>query len=432
MKMTRQLQYYVCLLAGSLFLFVSCLWQEENLFDKSSAQRLNESLANSKKILTAAPDGWCMEYFATSTSGGYSLLVKFDSDGTATVGARNEYFPAFTTDTCSFDVIGDSGPVLTFNTFNRIIHQFSNPENPVGKGLEGDYEFIIMEASDDHLLMKGKKRGTSILMKRLDAGQSWPAYADKLIGMNDSLFSQSVKSLVFKAGDAEYVAYDPTSHVFSLLKKGADEITGERTKVPFIVTLTGIRLQKPFPVQIGNQTIEVSRFNYKSETQALVAEETEAAYIKGPHPGLFFADSLNWIGNTNWKMDNNQLGGRFKSVHARIVESCKQNLKKDFGYFFFSYQARRKSRTLSCQAAGAVGSTDFNASGMSESQAVLSYKGTMDNNAKVFYSRLDGFPEMIELLNNAFVVTTDYPLRPTVLKLTSAANPEDWFQVSLE
>lgn len=430
MKIFKYIQY--CLLLSVVFSFSSCLFEDDDIFSESAAQRLNEVKKNAKETLAAAPNGWIMEYFAQSTSGGYTFLMKFDSDGIATVGAQNEYFPNFTTDFGTFDVIGDNGPVLTFNTFNDVFHMFSNPENPSGVGLGGDYEFIIMSISSDLIKLKGKKRGTEIYMRPLSSEYTWESYANKLKEMDEFLFNSNVPRLTFNVGGVKYIAFDGASHVFSLLAEGDDEIVGERTSVPFIVTPTGIRLYKSFETKDG--TAEVRYFNLNADNSALVADESSDAYITGPDASSFFTDSLNWVGGRSWRLDKDNLGGEFASVYARILESSKVVFKQEIDYFYFVYSTRQRSHTFSFNVAKATGAFNFEKPVISNNDQVTLYnKGTMDNNAKTCLAKVDGCARLLELLTEGnFTIVPDSPLRPTVLKFVSNNNPNNWFKLILQ
>ena len=76
------------------------------------------------------------------------------------------------------------------------MHFFSDPHNPGGigsdgKGMEGDFEFTIMEATKDKVILKGKKNLTKIIMTPLAETVAWK---DFLQGVQDAdeVFSQFI------------------------------------------------------------------------------------------------------------------------------------------------------------------------------------------------------------------------------------------------
>ena len=81
--------------------------------------------------------------------------------------------------TSMYQIKGDMGPILSFDTYNHILHQFSDP-NPDGLGYEGDYEFIILNVAKDKIELKGKKNGTKMQMIPLPNDMTWESYSSKL------------------------------------------------------------------------------------------------------------------------------------------------------------------------------------------------------------------------------------------------------------
>ena len=49
--------------------------------------------------------------------------------------------------------------MLTFDSYNPLIHMFSGPLG-LNMNLGGDYEFIIMSATPDKVILQGKKYKT--------------------------------------------------------------------------------------------------------------------------------------------------------------------------------------------------------------------------------------------------------------------------------
>lgn len=154
----------------TVFVFCACKRTEDPIFDKNSAERLNEAVEHAYGILQGSPNGWMMKYYPASTMefGGYTLFVDFVSDKDATLTSdinKNSI-------TSSYAVIAEGGPVLTFNGYNKVIHYFSEPgaDSGVGaadSGLRGDFEFIVIEATPEKVTLKGKKSGNIVEMTPL-------------------------------------------------------------------------------------------------------------------------------------------------------------------------------------------------------------------------------------------------------------------------
>ncbi|MFZ4726916.1 MAG: DUF4302 domain-containing protein, partial [Paludibacter sp.] len=160
---------YFHILAFTAFIFNACSPEQADIFASSSAERMNNAMIDNQTILTSAENGWAMQYFPTDEKPGYTFLMKFGSNKFVTIAGKNEFTikNELQKDSSLYQLIADNGPVLTFNSYNNILHTFSNPQNPNGYGLEGDYEFMILKSSENELELKGKKRGVKIIMTKI-------------------------------------------------------------------------------------------------------------------------------------------------------------------------------------------------------------------------------------------------------------------------
>ena len=141
------------LFSVAAMMFTGCVSEEDDLFDSSAAERL----MTSKKMYTDRLGGstWVMEFYPLNTDEapkgqGYLILNKFNRDGSVVQAMQNELTDGqYLTDTSLWEVISDQGTVLTFNTFNKCIHMFSDPGlYQTGQGFEGDYEFVILSLEE--------------------------------------------------------------------------------------------------------------------------------------------------------------------------------------------------------------------------------------------------------------------------------------------
>ena len=139
----------------------ACSRDEESLFDKSAAERAQEALTNAEDVLVAPAYGWEMLYFANTGSRGYNVLVKFDANGRVTATAKNSLTTGnriVTDSESTWEVKLDYGPILTFDTYNEVLHAWADPRSD-GDGYLGDYEFLILHADANYVKLKGKKHG---------------------------------------------------------------------------------------------------------------------------------------------------------------------------------------------------------------------------------------------------------------------------------
>src|SRR5665647_1236612 len=109
------------ILCSATMLFGSCVKEEADIFTLSAAERLNKTLKDDIDTLQSAENGWVMEYFATTKSIGYTMLLKFTKSGQVVIAGKSELTGnVLISDSSLYEMIGDNGPVLTFNIYNKV------------------------------------------------------------------------------------------------------------------------------------------------------------------------------------------------------------------------------------------------------------------------------------------------------------------------
>jgi|GEM_PF-132188 len=159
-------------------LCTSCLFDEEDLFDKTASERIEAAKVEAKAALESAPNGWHVRYFPSATQefGGYNVFFKF-ADGQVTVASETESDPA-TAETSLYSLGEDLGVTLNFDTKNSVINYFVHPRNPDGlgstyKGMEGDYKFMVMETSPERIRLRGIISGNSYILTPMASDADW-------------------------------------------------------------------------------------------------------------------------------------------------------------------------------------------------------------------------------------------------------------------
>lgn len=260
-----------------LFLAVAalaaCSRDEKNLFDNSASERMEIAQKTLSTILTSSTTGWEMLYFPTPESAGYAYLMQFGKDGSVRVAAKN----AVTTSTIykeevsAWGIDGTQGPVLTFSTYNMIFHEFASPGSD-GLGHEGDYEFVCLKTTDNHIKLKGKKSGAYVMLNRLPEGQNWKSYFQAIDEFNEIAFlgNDGVDMTYFFGDSTLNVVYD--EGVFTY-KKGDVEIARG-----FIITPSGLHFYTGIPYY-GDTTKYVKDFDILSDRIQAKGEEYKGYYI---------------------------------------------------------------------------------------------------------------------------------------------------------
>ena len=266
----------ILILLALPLLFNSCLKDDEDKFSKSATERIEEAVKEAITVLQGAENGWRMELYPEGERiyGGYTLFLKFNTDNT--VVASSENFAAGKTESSYYSVVAESGPVLAFDTNNDIIHFYSSPttgaELGIGTsngGLEGDSDFIVMEASADFVKLKGRKTNNYAYLYPIEAGVNWKtelqSYQDAAAKM-DLIYTRCVVDGVTYPIDWEMTLNNFSSRVFRISYTPApgddgSVSTGEVIKAPFVFTETGLKFYSP--LKIGN--VAVSEMTFKED-----------------------------------------------------------------------------------------------------------------------------------------------------------------------
>ena len=143
------------LLASICISLQSCLYQEDSYFDDSSANRATSDVERCNELLKNAPNGWKLEYYAGKnySMGGITLLCKFDGKNVSIISeiGSTTTKPGVKI-TSLYKVVSEQSTILTFDTFNELLHCFSTPILSQNSNFQGDYEFAIMSASENEIV----------------------------------------------------------------------------------------------------------------------------------------------------------------------------------------------------------------------------------------------------------------------------------------
>lgn len=403
----------------------ACRNEEADIFSASPAERLNKAIGDYQTVLTNAENGWEMDYFANENSPGYTLLVKFNKSGNAVLAARNELTTngAYEQDSCLFDIIGDNGPVLTFNTFSKILHVFSNPENPDGYGLKGDYEFVIVKAHSDTVWMKGKKYGAEILLCKMPSGVQWQQLADERSEFKTLLFSEKAPALTMKVDKTNYTFSFGYSGVFSVKRTGANAVAFD---VPFIVTQDGIRLYE----EIEIEGVKFRAFRLNNAKSGLVSVDAPAYTLSGVED---LASFIRDDDKTVWEVSPEGLSATLDQYYRTISQSVQTLYGADNASIFLKYNAIRRTFVLALKYS--VGTTttegllDLNVTAGNKGMLTISYKGTGDTKGLQFYNDIEGLDDFISAISTAFALSTTAKINPKEIKFTKATNQQVYFAI---
>ena len=247
--------YNILFFLLAAFTYTSCTSEVDNVFDKSSADRIAEAMAADQQMLVDAPNGWLMEYFCEDTYGGYNMFVKFNADNTVTVA--NEVAKAGARQTSHYKLEQSMGVVLSFDEYNELFHFFSDPANPSeigdnGVGMRGDFEFRVISAEADRFELQGKKHGAKVVMTRVADNTDWDKYIADVAAMEENL---SYAKYQLNIAGAEPLMMTRSYRNFTY----HDAESGQDVSIPFIVTPEGVKLSTP--IVYGGKTINMLAYD---------------------------------------------------------------------------------------------------------------------------------------------------------------------------
>lgn len=255
----------------------SCLFQEDDLFDKSSANRASANVAELQELLVNVPNGWKLEYYPGMdySMGGITLLCRFDGKN---VTVMSEIGSSKTLSgkevTSLYKVNSEESTVLTFDSFNELIHCFSEPVMGMNTNLEGDYEFVYMGQEENKVLLKGRRYHNIMVMTPLTQGVNWKEYISQLNAIEKEAFLKNYSLMIGgqKAGDVIR-----TSHLLSLTVEG--QSIGD---IPFVYTSNGLRFKDE--ITLLEKTVQNFVWNKSDMTFTCSDEGSTDIVLKAVYP----------------------------------------------------------------------------------------------------------------------------------------------------
>ncbi len=424
----------------------SCVSEEDDIFEESSAQRLNHAISNYQEILMSAPNGWVMEYVANEIEPGYPMLVKFGTNGGVTIAAKNHYSSnnVYAEETSSWEMLGSNGPVLTFNTYNSLLHIFSTPEDipdtgtdedlndEQGLGHEGDYEFVVVSADADHVQLRGTKHGLTINMFRLADDLDWTTYYDQIDAIKTSYFSKSIPSMILTVGNERFTIEGYTlangtggtlnDGIVQFYPEGGDPIS-QSTVIPYFVRLDGT-LHLSTPYEGENEAFAVQDFTLGDDGLLHSTGEGQDAIIKSE------VDQLLQSGSLKWRWNKNALAGEFATVYQKLENEIRAANYGTLQYLELSYDSSSSRIVLSYRTSRGLNGKYYFATKIDGETVSLEY-AEGDTNASVFYERVNAMQELLQLMSTTFNVTPDAPLAVSTLTFADSANQQNSFNAKL-
>lgn len=419
----KKIFFYIMFAVAGLSL-QSCLHDDDEIFDKPAAERINEAVANAKEVLTSSQEGWVMHYYVGReyAYGGLNLAMKF-TDGKVQMynetakKSDGSYISAVST----YKITRDQGPVLAFDTYNDLLHVYGDPagSGPTDvDGWEADYEFVIMNISEDQntITLKGKKFNNTIVLERLN--RPIAEYLDAATKMAESLTNAGI--LAYTVGDKKAKFY-PGSSEYSV-KYVDDKGEVASLTVPYTSTDKGVLFNEP--IELFGDTLkginakDTATVNDVLTANTIVVSNDESKTFSLSH------DLSDIFQKGNWYLALSNMGEVAGPGLQSFIDGCKDSEGEDLSYCYIgTYKGNYGFYFLSGGRYYGVATFAVDAPINEPDVITFDFNGYVNN--ATYYALFCNFEDAYKPFLTTFKLSPDDVNNPTVMTLTDQNNAKN-------
>lgn len=419
----KKIFFYIMFAVAGLSL-QSCLHDDDEIFDKPAAERINEAVANAKEVLTSSQEGWVMHYYVGReyAYGGLNLAMKF-TDGKVQMynetakKSDGSYISAVST----YKITRDQGPVLAFDTYNDLLHVYGDPagSGPTDvDGWEADYEFVIMNISEDQntITLQGKKFNNTIVLERLN--RPIAEYLDAATKMAESLTNAGI--LAYTVGDKKAKFY-PGSSEYSV-KYVDDKGEVASLTVPYTSTDKGLLFNEPIEL-FGDTLKGINAKDTATVNNVLTANTIVASNDESKTFSL--SNDLNDIFQAgNWYLALSNMGEVAGPGLQSFIDGCKDSEGEDLSYCYIgTYKGNYGFYFLSGGRYYGVATFAVDAPINEPDVITFDFNGYVNN--ATYYALFCNFEDAYKPFLTTFKLSPDDVNNPTVMTLTDQNNAKN-------
>lgn len=398
--------------------FTSCVGEVDDIFDKSSANRAAETLIADREILMSAPNGWRLEMKADPQNayniGAYNLFLKFNADSTVSVSSELDASDAV--ETSHFKLYQSNGINLSFDEYNSFVHFFSNPVNAAGGkagiGLRGDLEFLIIKATKEEVILKGKKSGVTMKMFPVEEGRTWKEELEAIKKVEEKMCEFISYELAL---EDTIIQFSRTNHTYSYL----DE-EGNNVVLPFAITKKGISFLET--VEIAGHKITGFEFDENSSTYTAFGDKNITI------SQLVLPPTQVFVNGTYWFFAKSLMSESAAELFNDGVMNIAGNYRIDVKHSCFYYDAKNKCLTNYLECPPYAGNIMFEYEIIDNENVKISYSNA-DRNGSAFYD--NGFTDLVNKLNGTFKLIPDDKVKTTKMTLVSTTDENFYFTLTV-
>lgn len=250
--------------------FAGCKKDDQQLFNKSPDERLQETLTAYQTQLTAAPNGW--KGFVYPKSGGvYTFYFKFNDSNRVVMLSSFDSASAVTLKESSYRLKALQQPSLIFDTYSYL-HVLADP-NPnvnggaLGAGLQSDFEFYFDSSSADTINLVGRFNGSKATLIKATPEEA-AGFVNGELGRGFLLnkIPTYYERLTTSAGTFDF-HIDPSARTISL-PDATGNLLDTLLTTRYYLIFGGIGFTKPLIA--GNQNISgINNISYNPSNQTI-------------------------------------------------------------------------------------------------------------------------------------------------------------------
>lgn len=423
------------LLHGILFVQTGCSPHTDNVFDASPAVRQQQAIAEYSKQLVSSEYGWAMDFYPSDMAlGGIAYTARFtdrevelttEMEIKNTAGDKKTYAAGQMVKS-EYRILAGQGVMLTFDTYNALMHYWSQPSGTNSEGFSTDYEYVFVSATPDEIVLRGRKYGHLLRLHPLR--EAADSYINKVIQMRSLLSGIPRKRVVV---DGQSIPVTVMSSHFQYVEDGKQQ------DVPYIYTDTGIRLYQPVTLQGA----ELSEMTLDATTRDLISTDGHVV-LPLPTPLEQFCGTVS-----QWHFIYGTTDAQYDMCDALrdIVKTAVSRTQKENNEFVDDIYIGMNKQSVSDDAQRMVigWSTSTSMVGVwYELRYGVDMAVVDEDNLVISIIPLDGglytnnYPQMVPLMdflrnNSPYRLEFDNLQDPHYVKVTSQANADMWFALRL-
>ena len=401
----------------------------DDLFDESPAVRLDNAIKSYTEFFQKDGGKWLMQYFANEDEEGMCFIMTFKEDGSVVISGKNEYYNngLFDSDVSLWQIVSDYGPVLSFNTYNKVFHEFSSPQSD-GTGHGGDYEFIILSTDENSAKLRGKKTGIDIVMTHLDSNIEDADYFDQIDEAWSKFNTKLPYILMTTGGGLSYLCQLHYYMYWYFYPETGNEIDNLE-HMNAIITANTLRFMEPldFLSDYEPDQIPVQNFELQPDGTYLCVEDGKTRITAPPLSYVFMQF------NTTREMPSEQMTGDFLELFNNLVDQAKNNTAlrkptiKGFSITYFDTIGDRYMYNLHYDSSRNPGNIRIYIDKIDDNTVRISFdqndENAFDNNGKTFYNQLSYMREFVAKICGEYTISAENLLYPSPMLIKSKSNP---------